>query len=57
VLKTIVTIILTSIVSSAFSCLFYNKKKYPNFSNWWNAEGIVIFILSWLLIGGLIYFL
>lgn len=41
------------IASFIFSVLFWNRRDYKIFSDWWTASGQAIFLISFLVIGGL----
>jgi peptidoglycan biosynthesis protein MviN/MurJ (putative lipid II flippase) len=36
-------------LSAAASCAawFWRRREWPDFRQWWNAEGIVIFLVLW----------
>jgi len=43
-----------AIFATALTVSIFRRSKYPSFSAWWDAEGIVIWILTAMFGGGLL---
>jgi hypothetical protein len=41
-----VLIVVAFVTTIVLSLLFHRQKKWPTFRGWWDAEGIVVFMLA-----------